>query len=157
LCYGRPHVQAVSGTKFINIRQNNQGKNRYFDCKVNNCSNGKNGIEFNYNVPAGYKKIEPIKTRTTTPIFPTDTALFGLERQASLLKTSTIVDNPVTQTSTEHQAELLRPEDVQTGNVSSDVLAEATKRATRGEIIELLPYCTDLPHVYDSEVEHNRH
>jgi hypothetical protein len=27
----------------------------------------------------------------------------------------------------------------------------------KGETIELLPYCTDLPHVYDSEVEHNRH
>jgi hypothetical protein len=37
----------------------------------------------------------------------TDVAAFGLERQASLLNTSTIIDNPITQTSTKHQAELL--------------------------------------------------
>jgi hypothetical protein len=157
LCYGRPHVQVVSGTKFINVRQNNQGKNRYFDCKVDNCPNGKNGIEFDYNVPAGYKKIELISIRTTIPIFPTDVALFELERQTSLPKTLIIVDNLVTQTSTTHQAELLQPEDVQTGNVPSDVLAKATEQATRGETIELLLYCTNLPHVYNSEVEHDRH
>jgi hypothetical protein len=157
LCYGRPHVQAVSGTKFINVRKNNQGKYKYFDCEIANCPNRRNGVDFNYNIPEGYKKIETISTRTTTPIFPTDVASFGLERQASLPKTSTIVDNPVTQTSTKHQAELLRPEDVQTGNVPIDVPAEATERATKGETIELLLYCTDLPHVYDSEVEHDRH
>jgi hypothetical protein len=157
LCYGRPHVQAVSGTKFINVRKNNQGKYKYFDCKIANCPNGRNGVDFNYNIPEGYKKIEAINTRTTTSTFPTDVASFGLERQASLPKTSTIVDNPVTQTSTKHQAELLQPEDIQTGNVPSDVPAEATERATKGETIELLPYCTDLPHIYDSEVEHDRH
>jgi hypothetical protein len=68
-----------------------------------------------------------------------------------------IVDNPVTQTSTKHQAELLQPVDVQTGNIPSDVPTKATEGATRGETIELLPYCTDLPHVYNSEIEHDRH
>jgi hypothetical protein len=98
-----------------------------------------------------------ISTRTTTSTFSTDIALFRLEKQASLLKTLTIVDNPVTQTSTEHQAELLQPIDVQTGNIPSDVPTEATEQATKGETIELLLYCTNLPHVYDSEVEHDRH
>jgi hypothetical protein len=157
LCYGQPHVQALSGEKFINIRKNNQGKYKYFDCEIADCPNSRNGVDFNYNIPEGYKKIEAIGTRTTTPTFPTDVASFELERQASLPKTLTIVDNPVTQTSTEHQAELLQLEDVQTGNIPSDVPVEATERATRGETIELLPYCTDLPHVYDSEAEHDRH
>jgi hypothetical protein len=107
LYYRQLHVQAVSRTKFINVRKNNQGKYKYFDCKIANCPNSKNGVEFNYNVLEGYQKIEPITTRTTTPTFSTDAASFGLERQASLPKTLTIVDNPVTQTSTEHQAELL--------------------------------------------------
>jgi hypothetical protein len=157
LCYGQPYVQAVSGTKFINVRKNDQGKYKYFDCEIANCPNSKNRVEFNYNVPEEYQKIEPISTRTITPTFPTDAALFGLERQASLPKTSTIVDNPVTQTSTKHQAELLRPVDVQTGNIPSDIPTEAIEGAMRGETIELLLYCTDLPHIYDSEVEHDRH
>jgi hypothetical protein len=69
----------------------------------------------------------------------------------------TIVDNSVIQTSTKHQAELLQSIDVQTGNVPSDISTEAAERATKGETIELLLYHTNLPHVYDSEVEHNRH
>jgi hypothetical protein len=96
LCYRQLHVQEVLGTKFINIRKNNQGKYKYFDCEVPNCPNGRNRVEFNYNVPTGYQKIKLTNTRTTTPTPPIDAAAFGLERQASLPKISTIVDNPVT-------------------------------------------------------------
>jgi hypothetical protein len=102
LCYRRPHVQEVLGTKLINIRKNSLRKYKYFDCKVTNCPNSRNRVEFNYNVSGGYRKIKPASIRTTTPILPMDVATFGLKRQASLPKTSTIVDNLVTQTSTEH-------------------------------------------------------
>jgi hypothetical protein len=51
----------------------------------------------------------------------------------------------------------LQPTDVQTGNIPINVPIEAVERAIKGEIIELLPYCTDLPHIYGSEIEHDRH
>jgi hypothetical protein len=81
----QPHICEVLGTKFRNIRKNNQGKYKYFDCKVLNCPNSNNRIEFNYNIPTDYQKIKLVSTRTTTLTLFTDIAAFGIERQASLV------------------------------------------------------------------------
>jgi hypothetical protein len=82
--------------KFIYIRNNDKRKDRYFNCEISNCPNSTNRIEFTYNIPPRYQKIKLIPTRAATSTLPISVAAFSLKRQASLTKTSTVIENSVT-------------------------------------------------------------
>lgn len=126
-CLGRPHVIQISTGRHCYIADKGSGDN-VFSCKNRVCPNSTNGLVYAHPIFEGFTPIV-IEERTTTPTLPSSPAAFGLERQASLPRTTTTVVNPVTQTLEQHKAEVLTPQDVATGNVPPDVPPEAVEAA----------------------------
>lgn len=154
-CLGRPHVVQTLTGRHCYIADKGSGDN-IFSCKNCVCPNSTNGLVYAHPIFEGFAPIV-IEGRTTTPTLPSSPAAFGLERQASLPRTTTTAVNPVTQTLEQHEAEVLTPQDVATGNVPPDVPPEAVEAARRGETLEILPHCVDLPHVFDAFNESDRY